>query len=164
MQKRCWSRPMWPFQSCMIIDACLQFKSWVNFRKILEGAELSIECRDLAWGDIFHLLFQHFWSWLVKSWWTAEMLHGICFLRKGRSCFGSLESPCTAFLASSSAHSLGVKSWWPGTQMSHKSITPFLWLFQALPFLVTCILSCLLISPSCFKCSFSAVLWILSRI
>jgi hypothetical protein len=148
----------------MIMDDWLRFRSFVSFRNFLEGAVLSIERRDLARGDSFQCLFHLLWSLFAKSWRTAEMLCGIRFLRKGGRSPGSLESPCAAFLASSSARSLGAKSWCPGTQIRRRSITPFLRPFQTSPSLTACSHSCLLCSPSCFACNFSAASWISSRI
>ena len=153
-------KPICPVCSCIIIDAWLWFRSLVSCRNFFKGCELSIECNFLVCREVFQHLDQCLPKRAAKSWWSTVVLWGKPFLRYNGRCLGSLESPWVAFFTSSSVCLLGAKPWWPGTQMRHKLITPFVWPFHASPSLVSCACSSQLNSPSCFACNVSAALCI----
>jgi hypothetical protein len=77
---------------------------------LFEGAELSIDLRRSFLGEAFHLCFQVFSSLALWAWQRAEMLKGKHFQKNADRNLVLLESPMATFLASSSAHFLGLKS------------------------------------------------------
>ena len=132
-------------------------------RYFLDGAELSIVLSKSSLGEDFHLRSQRFFSlfmWFCRS---ADKLRGKCLRSRAGNDLASLESPCAANLASSSAFSFGAKSICPGTQWICKSMTPFGLPFHPLPSAMAASRSAWLIKPSCFLWRLSAVSWMPSR-
>ena len=147
---------MWPVLSWKSREACRRSKPAMRRKYFFEGAELSIVLSRFSLSEFFQWRCQRFFNFSLFSWQRAEMLRGSFLRRIGGRNLASLEEPWAANFASSSAHSLGSKSQWPGTQCSCKSTTPLDLPFHRTPSAIACHLSSLFIRPSCFACKCSA--------
>ena len=128
----------------------------------LDGTKLSIEHSRFSLSKFSHLLCHLFLSFFEFTWHRAEMLSGRFFWSSHGRNLVLLEEPCVVSLASLSAHSLGLKLQWPGTQCICKLITPLDLPSQWLPASMTWRCSPQFIRPSCFLCSCSAAWWMAS--
>ena len=125
IQKRWWFSPMCPERSWNSKEACRRSRSAASREYFLDGAELLIDCSKFSLSELFHRLCHLLFSLLRLSCRSAEMLSGSFLWSNGGRNLASLEDPCVASLASSSARSLGPKLQWPGTQWICKLTTPF---------------------------------------
>ena len=109
IRKRWWFSPMCPERSRNSKEACRQSRSAMSREYFLDRAELSIVRSKFSLSELFHRHCHLLFSLLKLSCWSAEMLSGSFLQSSSGRNLASLEDPCAASLASSSAHSLGLK-------------------------------------------------------